>query len=88
MNYRLLNRLNAGHFLDDKEEKVSKIDEFLRQTMTNRISKPISSTAISDNAYCKSFNDKTYEPFSETIKKKYPSTSHTIQDPYFEEDNV
>jgi hypothetical protein len=68
MNYRLLNRLNNGHFLDDKEGKISKIDEFLRQTITSRPSKPISSTTISDNAYCKSFNDKTYEPYSATIK--------------------
>lgn len=60
MNYRLLNRLNAGHFLDDKEEKVSKIDEFLRQTMTSRHVKPISTTTISDNAYCRSFTDKSY----------------------------
>jgi hypothetical protein len=60
MNYRLLNRLNAGHFLDDKDDKVSKIDDFLRQTMTNRAAKPISSTTISDNAYCRSFTDKSY----------------------------
>jgi hypothetical protein len=46
--------------LDDKDDKVSKIDDFLRQTMTNRAAKPISSTTISDNAYCRSFTDKSY----------------------------
>jgi len=58
MNSKYFNKLQRNHLLDVEDNKDNKLTDFLRQTMTNKVSKAYSETLIPDYAYSGLLYDK------------------------------
>lgn len=61
MNSKFLSKLQKGNALEHEEEKGNKLNDFLRQTMSSKTSRPYSDSLIPDYAYSGEVYDKGKE---------------------------